>query len=506
MNGLAPPGIPGGGENAGHWRHHEIAAAFEGLDVTAAVAQADKFELIARYFEDGLLAFEHSVRTASESAWSGVGARAAAQAITTYARQAYELVTALHELPAVVRAAAEAIVSTKYAIPAVVSTTEEQPWSVGRPETHRAAASVQDEARAAMHHRYVVPFGELFGRIPVLPMPSSSSGLPEPDGAGSDERLVARAVGSQGSSSTGLNESSTGTVAEQVGTALTPGGTTDAGADSNRVRSQLAEPDVPGDPLATSGTSSPGSGSADRLSTAPDSTGTASSAAAASGSAGAVSTVSDRSASGSAAVRGEPGAVAAGSGNSGAVRSGAGGWSAGAGSAGSWSPGAGPASFGGGGGSPVTSVPVPAAEGRPAYPGYGARVVPGGADSVGIASGLEARPGPGARVDVPGALGPVRPGGGASVTGSAIGGVIGGDGSPGTAPGRAGDRHFHCPVGPGTTVAPGTDDEHRIPEYLVTQANTDVLLGTPRPAIAGGVIGGDAVRDGQQGPTARDRQ
>ncbi|WP_278262771.1 hypothetical protein [Nocardia sp. AG03] len=52
-------------------------------------------------------------------------------------------------------------------------------------------------------------------------------------------------------------------------------------------------------------------------------------------------------------------------------------------------------------------------------------------------------------------------------------------------------------------MAAEDEGEHRVPEYLVTRANAEALLGTPRPAIAGGVIGGDAAPDEQRGPAAQ---
>ncbi|SLJ82548.1 Uncharacterised protein [Mycobacteroides abscessus subsp. abscessus] len=52
--------------------------------------------------------------------------------------------------------------------------------------------------------------------------------------------------------------------------------------------------------------------------------------------------------------------------------------------------------------------------------------------------------------------------------------------------------------GMGMAGAPGArgggqdDDTHQIPDYLVTQENTDELLGELPPTVPGGVIGGDA--------------
>lgn len=113
------------------------------------------------------------------------------------------------------------------------------------------------------------------------------------------------------------------------------------------------------------------------------------------------------------------------------------------------------------------------------------------------------------------------PGGGTG--GGGTGGGGGGSGAPGTGllspnPGRsvAGAPSTGTPASaaaaaaanrggtgragmPGMMGAPGAgrgkgegDDEHKIPDYLITAENTDELLGEQPRTIAGGVIGGDA--------------
>lgn len=203
--GTSHRGVPGGGENTHSWRHGEIVAAFTPLEVTGAVAQAEMFEQIVQWWDDGLRAFRYAVGESLAQAWSSAGATAAGSAVDAYLAQASDLSVALGKLPDVVRTAAEAIVATKYAIPPLVvveagsssgvggvgavPTTGPRPGSVsshhpgsvsssneavhGRisAAAHGAASNAEEDARAQMRRRYVLPFGELIDRIPLLPMP-----------------------------------------------------------------------------------------------------------------------------------------------------------------------------------------------------------------------------------------------------------------------------------------------------------------------------------------------
>ncbi|MEV6219016.1 hypothetical protein [Nocardia sp. NPDC051833] len=172
MTGYEPRAIPDGGENAWHWRHAEIARAFTALEVTDAIAQADRFDRIAVRWTEGLDAFARTMRETLATAWAGVGADAAGAAVSAYVARARELTPALVELPGLVRAAAEAIVATKYAIPELVF---DEPRSALSPSSgaaaHRVAAAAEESARLAMRERYVLPFSAIDDRIPVLPTP-----------------------------------------------------------------------------------------------------------------------------------------------------------------------------------------------------------------------------------------------------------------------------------------------------------------------------------------------
>ncbi|MBC7302375.1 MAG: hypothetical protein H5T78_15700 [Nocardia sp.] len=195
--GTSHRGVPGGGENTHSWRHGEIVAAFTPLEVTGAMAQAEMFEQIVQWWDDGLRAFRYAVGESLAQAWSSAGATAAGSAVDAYLAQASDLSVALGKLPDVVRAAAEAIVATKYAIPPLVvveagsssgvggvgavPTTGPRPGSVSSSNeavhgrisaaAHGAASNAEEDAQAQMRRRYVLPFGELIDRIPLLPMP-----------------------------------------------------------------------------------------------------------------------------------------------------------------------------------------------------------------------------------------------------------------------------------------------------------------------------------------------
>ncbi|NKX90202.1 hypothetical protein [Nocardia coubleae] len=162
--------MPGGGENVHHWRHREITETFSSLDVTDAVAQADTFQQLARYWEEGLDAFDRAISVGLPAAWSGAGAEAAMSSVRRYLDQARELLSAVHVIPALVQAAADAVVATKYAIPEFVEKSAMSVWSTD-PGGMREVGIREEEARAAMRDRYVRPFGEIFSRIPLIPQP-----------------------------------------------------------------------------------------------------------------------------------------------------------------------------------------------------------------------------------------------------------------------------------------------------------------------------------------------
>ncbi|MFD4353526.1 hypothetical protein ACFWPX_13275 [Nocardia sp. NPDC058518] len=456
-----PGGILGGGENTHSWRHREIVAAFESLEVADAFAQADRFEQIARWWDDGLRAFRHAMNGTLPLAWSGVGAAAAGSAVDRYVAQAHELTVSLEELPRVVRAAAEAIVATKYAVGSpVVEETGASALAVsgavhatGSASTHGAASVAEENARAAMRQRYVLPFAELVARIPLLSMPLR----PFDSGESGDRQSL---IGAAGQSPGGRRAQSP----------------VENSADTENASATTWESSAPhqafGDSVGRGGrgTGVPADGSDGIDSRAAESD----DGAAHSGSATTVASASTVVAgvtppSGTAALTtsGGPGLLTAPTGTSPAA---------------------------------IDPAVVSTVRGPSADPVAGRR-----RPTVTASGALDRTSGGAARYRPPGQHDVPRPGTGHSIPGS-TGPVIGVNPPSGHTPARSGDRFFHCGGAPPTTPAPDADAMRDLPEYLITLANTAELLGEPRPAVAGGVIGGgdDIVPGEQRSPATQD--
>ncbi|WP_410875050.1 hypothetical protein [Nocardia sp. A7] len=471
-------GVPGGGENTHSWRHGEILAAFEPLEVTDAMAQAEVFERIARWWDEGLCAFQYAVRESLAQAWSSVGATAASATVDAYVAQARDLSVALATLPDVVRAAAEAIVATKNAIPPLVvevgaSTRaggavaamgygSDSAWPVSGTVQDAGSAGVaaaEEHARAEMRQRYVVPFGELVYRIPLLPMPTRRSGaVGEPgdqrllvDGVGwlPDERRSRSAVGAGVSAEGGQNGSAA--VGEVSPRARSAGDAESAGLGSDGAEDLPAGGGAFGDgpteydggaPEPADGTAEYDGGATALAgdATAPDFDGGDADGAGPRG-------------GGTAPASAEPDRVMANG-------------------------------VGQPGGAQTSSAPTGA---------VGAMAAPGGAGISG--------PGGGPRYQPTGQHDVQRPGVGHSVPGAA-GSVISADPPAGHTASRSVDRYFHCAGAPQAAPAPAEGAAHGLPAYLITSANTAELLGKPRPAITGGVIGGDELVPADQPSSA----
>ncbi|MFD4428182.1 hypothetical protein [Nocardia sp. NPDC058497] len=474
MTAYEPRGIPGGGENARSWRHREIAAAFAPLEVTDAVAQADKFARIARLWEDGLAAFERAMR--DSAGWSGAAADASSAAVDSYAAEARALTAVLDQFSGLVRTAADAIVATKYAIPEQVVAAEVGPplLVTGQAESHRAATAALEDARLAMRERYVAPFGEVDARIPVLPMPSRR-GVPSWD---SDDRLLRR-----GRSAEIFGEHSGGGVEgefAQVKTLDSPHSPQAADLRPATSSSEGVATTALGGGAATSDDGSAqsgglaGAGSADSVGPDGDSAGSDDAA----GPHGDSTGWGDSSAGvgESSAVPGDS-SVRASNTTMPTVAT---------------SPAPASALIGGLGlPSAAAGADAPAVDPNMTSVGRNGSAHPGGAQPAWTAaptasSDQSAR---GIPYLPPHDAEELRPGAGRSVPG-ATGPVIGANSPSATSPTRMVDRLFHCAVLPGAGRAPDSDAERVLPDYLITQANTDALLGNPRPTVSGGVIGG----------------
>ncbi|MFD3594681.1 hypothetical protein ACFWU5_18320 [Nocardia sp. NPDC058640] len=432
-------GVPGGGENTHSWRHHEIVAAFQSLDVTDAVAQADKFDQIARDWEAAVRTFQHAVGGLLPQVWEGVAAAAAGSAIDAYVRQARELTVALEELPGIVRAAAEAIVATKYAIGSPSTQVSagmgsEWPANGAVREADSTLSAAEEDARAAMRQRYVVPFGELIGRIPLLPTP-----LRTVDGGSEvgDRQLLIDIVGQSRSERRAQSRGGIEVPVDDSGATKVDGRVTGVPTESSDEVIDRSE-----------GIGNSSGGAAD-WSAGPDH-----GAAQSSGTVAPMSTATT--------VTTYPGGTAAPP-----IPGGTGFHTA-------------PTST-----FAATIDPATVTAGRgPSPSSAGARSDHG----VGMSAARDRTPG-GRNHPLPGRQDGPRAG--HSVAGS-VSPVIGAGPPVGHASTRSVDRFFHCAGAPVTQSSPSIETERGLPQYLITQANTEELLGVALPAVAGGVIGGGA--------------
>ncbi|WP_280297838.1 hypothetical protein [Nocardia neocaledoniensis] len=469
-----------------NWRHREIVAAFAPLDVTAAIAQADSFEQIARWWEDGVSTLAHSLREAQAVSWSGAAADAARTAVTAYLAEARELTAAFVELSEAVRAAAEAILTTRSAIPELVGT------EVGDAAAKYGAQECAAEtARTAMHERYVLPFGAVDRRIPVLPMPirrvTAFAEERWASGAG-EERSRAALVGSPKSRLAAEDRPD-----DRRGGEDRPG---DSG-DDDRPQPAGSGPkdDRAGEGRVSADADSQGLSAGQEAHEDSDSTGLTAIETNGTG-------PSEIEGSGTAATSEGGGPVGVGPDAAGAR----GGESAGQGvgesvvRTASGNAGVAPLSppvsgFGTGGG----TTPSPGVE--PGSGWVGERpgrqdlsrdvrqdMAAGGTSATG--SGDRAWTG-GPRYQPSPLSDPLEPGIGRSVPGAA-GPVIGANpGSAVSAP-RILDRLFHYAVPPIAGREPYSEQERALPDYLITAANTEALLGDRCPTVTGGVIGGES--------------
>ncbi|MEV0357805.1 hypothetical protein AB0H71_17280 [Nocardia sp. NPDC050697] len=220
MNGYEQPRIPGGGEQTDSWEHPDIKNAFDPLDTTEAVEQAQKYWEVHQLWEQGLATFARSIQNSIAQAWSGPAADKARDAIANYAADAQQLSPALAEMYTRVRDAATAIVDTKNAIPEPVEVSwTSWAWPPHRWDLQREQSEAAQVARTEMRQRYVEPFGQVDGQIPVLPTPigptvSPDIAVPPPGGyvatdSGEDSPGSGSGVGSgaPGTGSPGAEES-----------------------------------------------------------------------------------------------------------------------------------------------------------------------------------------------------------------------------------------------------------------------------------------------------------
>ncbi|TQM31836.1 hypothetical protein [Nocardia bhagyanarayanae] len=172
MSGYEGTRIPIGGEHPDRWEHPDINNAFEPLDTTEAVNQAQKYWQVHQLWDQGLQTFARSIQNSISQAWSGPAAEQAKLRIDGYAKDAEKLTPAIAEMYSRVRDAAASIVKTKNALPdPVIVTWTSWAWPPHRWDLQREQSQQAQEARAVMGTHYVTPFSEADGKIPVLPTP-----------------------------------------------------------------------------------------------------------------------------------------------------------------------------------------------------------------------------------------------------------------------------------------------------------------------------------------------
>ncbi|MBF6226763.1 hypothetical protein IU470_16835 [Nocardia abscessus] len=213
MSGYESTRIPNGGEHPDSWEHSRIKEAFEPLNTTDAVNQADRYWKTRAQWEQGVETFARSIQTSIAQAWSGPAAEQSKNAIAKYTSDAQNLTTSLEELYCRVRDAATAIANTKKALPDTVDYSwDERVFHPSRWILSDDRSEAEQAARVAMKEYYVQPFSEMDGKIPVLPTPvgpTASVDIPAPPPGGYQS-------GDSGGPS--ANDTGTGPTATDTGT------------------------------------------------------------------------------------------------------------------------------------------------------------------------------------------------------------------------------------------------------------------------------------------------
>ncbi|KAA8887431.1 hypothetical protein F3087_17185 [Nocardia colli] len=390
MTGYESPRIPGGGEHTDSWDHPEIKDAFDPLDTTNAIDQAERYWQMHQLWEQGVATFARSIQNSISQAWSGPAAEDSKKSIQAYTTDAHTLTPALAELHTRVRDAATAIVNTKKAIPDTVDTSfGSRVFHPSRWDLSREKSEETQKARVAMNEHYVQPFSQIDGKIPVLPTPTSPTkaiDITPPPGGYKDENSTNGGQPNQPKSTDTEKNSNNPTVTnDKDGDGKPDDSTTKDEKSTDKTKSDQTTPASTTDtkPASTTPASTtPGAPTTDPTKTVPSST-------------------------------------------------------------------------------------TPTTPGTPHSPGS-----PG---SPGSPSSKTPQPGR----SIPGS--PATPGTTTSNPAAAAAAARGASGTPGMGGMGAGARGGKSE----------DDSEHKIPDYLITQENTDELLGELPKTIPGGVIGGD---------------
>ncbi|WP_433726070.1 WXG100 family type VII secretion target [Nocardia sp. CA-129566] len=210
MSGYEPTRI-NDGEHSDSWEHPDIKDAFNPLDPTDAVNQAEKYWKVHQDWEQGVETFARSIQNSIAQAWSGPAAEKSKESIQNYTNDARNLTPALAELYSRVSDAAVAISETKKALPdPVVVTWTSWAWPPHRWDLQREQSEEAEKARKAMDEYYVRPFSAMDGKIPVLAAPTSptksvdiTAPRPGGDGGGTSSGGPGNSPGTTGSGTTG---------------------------------------------------------------------------------------------------------------------------------------------------------------------------------------------------------------------------------------------------------------------------------------------------------------
>ncbi|WP_280338719.1 hypothetical protein, partial [Nocardia neocaledoniensis] len=155
--------------------HEQINSAFNPLQPNDnALAAAGQYAQIAQKWREGVAVFADRMRRASSAAWDGAAAEKSRTAIANYTQRATELTPELEALASRVHETAQAITSTKDALPEVVqkfSWTSPSTWDNAFDGDEREDA--EEKAREVMGNNYVTPFGAADGIVPKLSTPVS---------------------------------------------------------------------------------------------------------------------------------------------------------------------------------------------------------------------------------------------------------------------------------------------------------------------------------------------
>ncbi|WP_327119802.1 hypothetical protein OHB12_14550 [Nocardia sp. NBC_01730] len=280
MNGYEGTRIPSGGEHPDRWEHPSIKDAFNPLDVTDAMSQAQKYWEAHQQWEQGVETFARSILNSISQAWSGPAAEQSKASILNYTNdQARPLTPALAELHSRVRDAANAIVNTKKAIPDPVQVTwTSWAWPPHRWDLQRDQSEAEQAARAAMRDFYVQPFSEMDGKIPVLPTPvgpTASVDIPPPPPGGyqGDDGGGAPTSSNSGDPST----TDSGIPGDKDGDGKTDESGTEKQSNEQSTQEQQSDATTPTTPAGLDPTATTPASTTDPTKTVPTSTGTHSS-------------------------------------------------------------------------------------------------------------------------------------------------------------------------------------------------------------------------------------